>query len=69
MFSIRNHIWAKIQDRKTFILSMIESFSCMKRAYENEVLADILRPETFDDLLNIREKYKEVHAEIGVNNG
>ena len=27
------------------------------------------RPETFDDLLNIREKYKEVHAEIGVNNG
>ena len=41
MFSIRNHIWAKIQNRKNFILSMIESFSCMKSAYENEVLADI----------------------------
>ena len=27
------------------------------------------RPETFEDLLSIREKYKEVHAEIGVNNG
>ena len=26
------------------------------------------RPETFDDLLSIREKYKEVHAELGVQN-
>lgn len=41
MFSIRNHIWTKIQNRKNFILSMIESFPCMKSAYENEVLADI----------------------------
>lgn len=41
MFSIRNHIWEKIQNRKNFILSMIESFPCMKSAYENEVLADI----------------------------
>ena len=27
------------------------------------------RPETFDDLLSIREKYKEVHANIGERNG
>ena len=26
------------------------------------------RPETFDDLLSIREKYKEVHADLGVQN-
>lgn len=41
MFAIRNPVWAKIQDRKTFILSIIESFPCMKKAYEDKVVAEI----------------------------
>ena len=41
MFAVRNPVWAKIQDRKTFILSIIESFPCMKKAYEDKVVAEI----------------------------
>lgn len=41
MFAVRTPIWAKIQDRKFFILSMIESFSNMKTTYEYKVLSEI----------------------------
>jgi hypothetical protein len=41
MFAVRNPIWAKIQDRKSFILSMIESFPYMRKAYEEKSLSEI----------------------------
>ena len=41
MFAVRNPIWVKIQDRKSFILSIIESFPYMKKAYEEKSLSEI----------------------------